>query len=53
MKPVCHWGRETDKDAFLRQIRIIKAGNKIEAATIAEKENPGHVVIREAVVRLS
>ena len=46
-------GQETDKGAFLRQTRIIKAGNKIEAAMIAEKENPGHVVIREAVVKLS
>jgi hypothetical protein len=46
-------GRETEKDASFRQTRIIKASNKIEAATIAEEENPGRVVIQEAVVRLS
>ena len=47
------FGREAEKDANLRQTRIIKASNKTDAATIAEAENPGHVVIQEAIVRLS
>jgi hypothetical protein len=47
------FGREAEKDANVRQTRIIKASNKTEAATIAEAENPGHVVIQEAIVRLS
>lgn len=39
------FGREAEKNANLRQSRIIKASNKTEAATIAEAENPGYVVI--------
>jgi hypothetical protein len=44
--------RQANKDASLGQTRIIKAGNKIEAATIAEAENPGHIVVRDSIVRL-
>jgi hypothetical protein len=36
-----------------RSLPQIKASNKIEAAMIAEEGNPGHVVIQEAIVRLS
>ncbi len=43
--------REAKLDDFLGQARIIKARNKLEAAAIAEQENPGHVVIHEAIVK--
>jgi hypothetical protein len=45
-------GQETNKDSRFRQTRIIRASNKIEAATFAEKENPGHAVIRDFIVKL-
>ena len=41
------FGREASKDRFLRQTRIIKADNKVEAAMLAETKNPDHVVIRD------
>ena len=38
---------------FLERISIIKARNKLEAAMIAEMENPRHFVVRDSIARLN
>ncbi len=47
-----HRANEANKDGRLAQSTVVNARNAQEAADKVERDKPGHVVIREATLRL-